>query len=557
MHKLYSVVAVLIVLSLLPTISNGQHLVRVPPFGGTNYLNDFIMGDTLANGQRRASSAVYVLQRGAAYLANAVTRNVGWTLRIQSHDTTAGVSKPAVFLYPNPTTQLPPGQFIAMRGNVSLKNIILSGYFEPLPANLSGLQGALFNTEVPGLNLTIDSCLLTNTNGNHVRTDQAPRTIRITNCIFANMGYLGRSNLGAGKGIDVRGGSVDSLILYNNTFVNWQDRIIRHYASTANIKYLRFDHNTLVNGMSYHGMLSLGRVGFQGIITNNLLIDAFALGNDTDAVRQAEFTDSGEMDQWGFPRMTWVIANPNDTTQWTIKSNYYAISPAGITFWAYADAIPQLTQGSPLTYFINKKLGADSVNAFKQADVTLNNIPNLMVAMMTWYRTPASLGGAGKTKNTGNWNASDDFDRRAYQYFRDTLDCRYPTALPIYTAGTAGYPVGDLNWFPARKAQWEKDPAVGVTERTSALPTRFALDQNYPNPFNPATKISFTLEKAGYTTLAVYNVLGQKVAVPVDKELPSGQHEVQFDASRLSSGVYFYKLESGNFVDVKKMMLLR
>ena len=88
-------------------------------------------------------------------------------------------------------------------------------------------------------------------------------------------------------------------------------------------------------------------------------------------------------------------------------------------------------------------------------------------------------------------------------------------------------------------------------------PNRFALNQNYPNPFNPSTKISFNLEKAGYTTLTIHNVLGQEVATVVAGDMSVGHHEVSFNALDLSSGVYFYKLQSGDFTSVKKMTLMR
>ncbi|MGA9118008.1 MAG: hypothetical protein WB699_01470, partial [Bacteroidota bacterium] len=309
MRTMHLAIAVLLaLLILIPYGASAQHEIRVPPFSGTNYINNFIAGDTLVSGARRDSNAVYVLQRGSNYLCNAAIVNIGWPVILRANDTTGNVSDPMVYLYPGGTNQLPPGYFVNMRGDVDMKDIILTGYFEPIPDDVTGLQGSLIRTNAAGLNITLDHCILLNTNGNHVRTDQAPKVVKITNCIFGNMGYLGRSNLGAGKGIDFRAGSVDSAIIVNNTWVNWQDRIIRHFSSTANIQYLRFEHNTLVNGMSYHGLLSLGKVGPRVIIDNNLLVDAFALGQDTDAVRQAEFTDSGELDGFGFPRMTWIFS---------------------------------------------------------------------------------------------------------------------------------------------------------------------------------------------------------------------------------------------------------
>jgi hypothetical protein len=568
MRKLQFLFVVLAALLLVPIITTAQNVVRVPPFTGANFLNDFVNSDTLANGTRRDTNAVYVLTRGAAYASNAIIRNTGWTLRFRANDTTGNVSKPVVFLFPG-STGTPPGQFVDMRGHVTIKNVILSGYFEPIPGNLTGLQGALFNTTAAGLNLTIDSCILTNTNGNHVRTDQAPRTIRITNSIFANMGYLGRSNLGAGKAIDVRGGSVDSLICLNNTFVNWQDRIIRHFASTANIQYLRFEHNTCVNGMSYHGFLSLGRMGRRGIIRDNLLIDAFAAGQDTDAVRQAEFTDSGELDRFGFPRMTWILSNANDSTSWLIRNNYYRVTPTGQSFYDSASILPiianpPLTAGSPLTYNINRRIGADSTTAFRTTTADMPNVPRLMKELMKWYRRPqpgVPDSGAKKTKATGTWKSQYDYDRRSYQYYRDTLNCAYSTSNAIYTAGTCGYPVGSLTWFPTRHAAWLADPCVNqtlpVSEDKSGVPSEFSLEQNYPNPFNPATKILFRLVNAAHTTLAVYNVLGQKIATLLSQNLDAGTHEVEFDASKLTTGVYFYRLESGKNSAVKKLMLLK
>jgi hypothetical protein len=85
----------------------------------------------------------------------------------------------------------------------------------------------------------------------------------------------------------------------------------------------------------------------------------------------------------------------------------------------------------------------------------------------------------------------------------------------------------------------------------------YALDQNYPNPFNPSTAIQFSLEKPGKTVLEIYNTLGQKVATLVNGELSAGAHRYQWNASGLASGVYFYRLQSNEFVATKKMVLVK
>ncbi|MGV7224182.1 MAG: FG-GAP-like repeat-containing protein [Nitrospinales bacterium] len=88
-------------------------------------------------------------------------------------------------------------------------------------------------------------------------------------------------------------------------------------------------------------------------------------------------------------------------------------------------------------------------------------------------------------------------------------------------------------------------------------PNGYQLYQNYPNPFNPKTLIKFSIPKTGHVTLDVYNSLGQKVITLLDKQTPAGNHEVEWDASNMASGVYYYKLSAGDFEDVKKMVLIK
>ena len=92
---------------------------------------------------------------------------------------------------------------------------------------------------------------------------------------------------------------------------------------------------------------------------------------------------------------------------------------------------------------------------------------------------------------------------------------------------------------------------------TGDTPRAITLSQNYPNPFNPTTNINFTLPESQNVRLDVFNILGQRVATLVDGHRTAGQHTVQFDASRLSSGVYLYRLQAGSFVTQKSMMLVK
>jgi len=98
---------------------------------------------------------------------------------------------------------------------------------------------------------------------------------------------------------------------------------------------------------------------------------------------------------------------------------------------------------------------------------------------------------------------------------------------------------------------------VTSIEEETELPMSFALQQNYPNPFNPATVFEFSIAEAGLYTLNVYNILGEKVAVLLDREVSTGVHKLNFDASNLSSGIYIYTLSGNNLFLSKKMMLMK
>ncbi len=98
---------------------------------------------------------------------------------------------------------------------------------------------------------------------------------------------------------------------------------------------------------------------------------------------------------------------------------------------------------------------------------------------------------------------------------------------------------------------------TGVEENNNSIPLGYSLSQNYPNPFNPSTKIQYSISSQQNVTLKVYNVLGNEVATLVNEEKPAGTYEVFFNGSNLSSGVYFYKLQSGSFVETRKLILLK
>jgi hypothetical protein len=151
------------------------------------------------------------------------------------------------------------------------------------------------------------------------------------------------------------------------------------------------------------------------------------------------------------------------------------------------------------------------------------------------------------------------------------VDLSYSDA-DLLSGGIGSFPLGDLNWFPTQKATWlaqrnaeythiqsnlDREGPLGIKDIGGSVPSEFNLDQNYPNPFNPSTVIRYEILTRSHVTLAVFNTLGQKVAELVNGEMDAGYHKIQFNATNLASGVYFYRIQAGSYVETKSLCILK
>jgi hypothetical protein len=98
---------------------------------------------------------------------------------------------------------------------------------------------------------------------------------------------------------------------------------------------------------------------------------------------------------------------------------------------------------------------------------------------------------------------------------------------------------------------------VAINQTGTVIPSSYSLGQNYPNPFNPTTNIKIQIPKGEYAKLVLYDVSGREAAILIDEYLNAGEYKIDFNASGLSSGVYYYELRSGDFKEVKKMILIK
>ncbi|MCX7876853.1 MAG: T9SS type A sorting domain-containing protein [Melioribacteraceae bacterium] len=176
------------------------------------------------------------------------------------------------------------------------------------------------------------------------------------------------------------------------------------------------------------------------------------------------------------------------------------------------------------------------------------------------------------------WNDNTDTDW-SWKIKENSMIGKWPpeenlsyTTPTLRTGAMGGFPLGDLYlWWPDEYAKWKAQSAAeyatienklnkgltDVKEISNVIPSEYSLSQNYPNPFNPTTNINYSLPKAGYVSLKVYDMLGQVVATLFEGYQNAGSFKVDFDASKLSSGVYVYKLQADNVNISKKLVLMK
>lgn len=174
-----------------------------------------------------------------------------------------------------------------------------------------------------------------------------------------------------------------------------------------------------------------------------------------------------------------------------------------------------------------------------------------------------------------NWRSSIDVDNiglnyslRIYNGLQDTLISDLSDSTVIFD-GSRFFIYGREYHWTVQVSDGDLETAsqdtfllviqyyVDIAETQPDIPAKYSLEQNYPNPFNPLTNIRFGLPKPGHVNIAIYNIHGQKIATVIDEHQEEGYHLISYDASHLASGIYFYKIEAGAFVQVRKMILMK
>ncbi len=167
-----------------------------------------------------------------------------------------------------------------------------------------------------------------------------------------------------------------------------------------------------------------------------------------------------------------------------------------------------------------------------------------------------------------NWSTATELNNSGFEVQRSTAGNEFATVGFVNGHGTTteakDYRFVDANLttgnYSYRLKQVDFNGTFSYSDEVNAeitSPVQFELAQNYPNPFNPSTTIKFSIPQSSNVTLKIFNTLGQEVSTLINQTMESGVHTINFDASQLNSGIYFYKLDAGSYSEVRKMTLIK
>lgn len=462
-------------------------------------------------------------------------------------------------------------------GALTLKNVLFSG------SNNNDEVTGNFVANTGGSKMIVDNCVFTDWQDFALRNQNKGDSIRVTNSIFINGVRLRNSPWG---GFPIRMDvACDDVVWENNTVVN-SGRLLANSGPFQNANVHEM-HNTYLN----QTVAGHEQRANEFITANNIFYNFHFLGHKTEFHSSPNNTYDSYFTTWNY------FADSKDALDsislYLGQNLFYREEP--ILDWfatVGGDSLaPSLLWEHP------------DVDSFIIADANYTIGTNYAELDPGFTMHPGNTDSIVKYIN-GSWIAptNDWVDWRLASpvTFGDdgfpvlswppAFDLSYSSAY-LQTAGTDGLPLGDLNWFPEKKAEFlanrdaivtairdsmvnavavydpltmDNTPMITTEPVTSVeqlVPGQVYLT-NYPNPFKEITTIQFVLEQQSKVALGVYNLLGEQVFELTQNRLPSGSHSFDFDASNLSSGIYLYKINATgingqNYVASKKMILSR
>jgi len=521
---------------LVPTIIDGS------PVGA---INKFIQGDTTATGERNNPNRVYKLERGKYYLLEDRLKTQGFHLNLLGEEDGSTAVHPAVIamgLRQDGTNDV---VFMEHQGDFTMTNVYM---LAKTPSGVSIGQG--IHIKKDSVTVKIDNCYFEWFMWRALSVQASDTKVYVTNSHFRNL--QNPTNQFNGRLMEFSNNPVDTIEIVNNTWFNSNSFVMQSRDNL--VKHFRFEHNTLYNTLKWPIQWSYQT---NAKISNNIFYNIHSFGEAPSDIPGQDYDGLvfGVVNVDTLPVDLAADASILESQRKIdLKNNLYFFTSEVTNYWAAFDSVA-------VEPFMNNRTQAmfdnDQAYPFFVEENTLNIDPNFDMGFYSTDSMIAWTTDKRKTNITGRtWHFDPDNDPFLITWpLPETFT--YSTSSPAYSGAEGGFPIGNLNYFPDKKTQWESWYVTDVDDDENITPSEYSLEQNYPNPFNPSTTISYTLTKKEKVTLKIYNILGSEITTLVNADQNAGSYKVTLNASNLASGVYFYSLNTSAGTLTKKMLLVK
>ena len=560
--KKHNFTLLLIIIFLFTFNIFAQDIMDVPPGNNFQNLVPTIVGDTSATGERANPNRIYRLERDAVYIMSS-TLKANYSLRLIAAD---GDGRPPMLI---------PGKDAEGADIATLVNIIGSGsinYFKNIFFNgvtLDRVQPTWTQAVIVAaddVSISFEGCVF-NAFGGGANTMYGSNHLRayFRDCVWRN----GVSDIHPfiGQQVLLPALLIDTLVVTNCTYFNNTSFWLFQENHTTN--YAIIEHNTIFgSAIDDFRMRYLGKAQ----VRSNLWYGALAYG-DTEKSRTAgwyfpggkqasiaQFTDVPDniLSEAGLTRESRIINLTNNAYFWPqeIKDYWNAFDYVFPPVWMN-DSTKSLFDDNDTWPGLVAENNLEIDPKFTDTDMR-TWVSSEIAKWATEHRNTSADTTWGKASSKHNYDEHKGVDILNGISWPLPESMAYTDAI-LLTAGHDGLPVGNLNWDSALRAQYVEPSDITDVDDDSKkdLPNKYSLSQNYPNPFNPSTLIEFSIPNRENVKLEVYNAIGQKISTILNQEMSAGNNSFSFDASNLSSGIYYYTIKSGNFSASRKMILLK
>lgn len=589
--------AIVLIAVLFPALLFAQtDTVNVPDFfaSGEGTLNTAIQAKITAG---TLSNTVFRLQAYGLYvLSSTITVPAGKKLTIIAPDpgTTQQTAPPMICW--TPSTGVSTTFNFDCYGDIYMKNVWLlyattntAGLGTQVGSALEIDQDTTDNINIGRFqNVIFDYAPISNSGGS-VTVSAKHARLSFENCYFRNntdthFRYYGRA---VSFPFGTAGWHIDSLSFVNTTFANMGYVYMQEGAEYGD--FVKFNHCTFLNSVMY---TTESGWWWWLSITNSVFVNPYMFGYNPAVDGATPNGGAMNIDTIGTSNFSFTVPFTENQRHIVFANNSYFVEKWLTNYMAPYNAVTNPTGGNAYSNAAGA-INPDSVPramplmSAKTRQFFNNKATWPYISMKSIYDStnpgflipPTNTVGIQSfllRKWTDNSDTTWAFDPTSdiNQVWPMNEQLRYTNAT-LKTAGMGAFPLGDLyrwwgnqptlytNWKAQAVSEdqtivnWLTNGITGVAVGAGGRPVEFELSQNYPNPFNPTTQITYSVPQRGQVTLKVFNVLGSEVATLVSGIQDAGRHAVTFDAARISSGVYFYRLQAGGMSITRKMLLMK